>query len=243
MAPVSTFFNNFQASNESELLNSLIVESIRIYGCDMYYVPRELVNYDKLYGTDDSSRYDDAILIEMYVKNNQGFLGNKDFISKIAGVTIDDEMLFTVSRTVFEEEVGTARGFVRPREGDLIFFPLNNKAFEITFVEKYEMFYPLGALYTWDISCKLFQYSGEKIETGLADIDALQERSSLNVYDYAVRTEVGEMIMTEDDEVWITEDFLPIVDPLADNSFVSNTANIIIDWDEEDPMAEFGKVV
>jgi hypothetical protein len=240
----STFFNNFGASSEQNLLESLIIESIRIYGQDLYYIPRELLNYDKLYGTDDSSRYSDAFLIEMYIKSFDGFLGNKDFISKIAGVDIDDQVKFTMSKSVFEGEIGQEMGFSRPREGDIIYFPLNKKCFQITFVEKYEMFYQLGALYTWEVTCSLFEYSGEKIQTGIPEIDELQTRGTVNVYDYAVHTEDGAAITTEAGEIWVTSDtFLTDIDPLADNDYVGQQANAAIDWANEDPFAEFGKVV
>lgn len=241
--PVSTFFNNYGASGEQALLDSLIVESIRIYGEDMYYVPRELANFDKLYGEDDSSRYDEAIGIEIYLRSNQGFLGNKDMIKKIAGIDIDDEIKFIIARTTFDQLIGTTRGFVRPREGDLIFFPLNNKAFQITFVSKYEIFYQLGSLYTWEVSCMLFEYSGEKINTGLGDIDALEARGTVDIYDYAVHTEADEVIVTEANEVWTTTDqILTNVDPLADNDFLNEKAVTLDDWAQEDPMAEFGKI-
>lgn len=239
----SVFFNNFGASGEQQLLDSLIVESIKVYGSDMYYIPRELANFDKIYGSDDSSRYDDAILIEMYIRNNQGWLGNKDMIKQIAGLDIDDEVKFTIAKTTFDQLIGTTRGFARPREGDLIFFPLNNRAFQISFVDKFEIFYQLGSLYTWEVTAVLFEYSQEKFDTGIADIDSIVGAATLDIYDYSVRTEAGQVIMTEGGEVWTLNDHIIAgIDPLGDNDELNTRINTIEDWSQEDPMAEYGKL-
>mgnify|MGYP003350679236 CR=1 FL=1 len=126
----SVFYNNFQASQEQELLNNLIIESIRIYGNDCWYIPRKLNNYDEVYGADDQSSYEQAILMEMYIENYDGFKGDGNFMSKF-GIEIRDQVTFAFSMRVFDDEVGVLTTQPRPNEGDLIFFPLNKKCFQI----------------------------------------------------------------------------------------------------------------
>jgi signal peptidase I len=152
------FFNNFQASQEQLLLENLVIESIKIYGHDIYYVPRKLNNYDDVYGADDQSSYEVAYPIEMYIKSIDGFSGDQEFLSKF-GVEIRNQVVFSVARRIFNEEVGEFTAQVRPNEGDIIYFPLNQRAFQIKYVNKYEMFYQLGALQTWEMTCEVFEYS------------------------------------------------------------------------------------
>ena len=102
----------------------------------MYYIPRKLNNYDPVYGADDQSSYEQAIMIEMYIKSINGFSGDGSFLSKF-GLEIRDQVVFSVAQRIFSEEVGTVTTQVRPNEGDLIYFPLNNKCFQIKFVNKY----------------------------------------------------------------------------------------------------------
>ena len=139
------FFNNFQSSQEQLLLENLIIESIRIYGQDMYYIPRKLNNYDNVYGADDQSSYENAYSIELYIKSVDGFSGDGDFMSKF-GIEIRNQVVFSVAQRRFNEEIGDYTTQVRPNEGDLIYFPLNKKCFQIKYVNKFEMFYQLGAL-------------------------------------------------------------------------------------------------
>lgn len=94
------FFNNFQSSQEQLLLENLIIESIKIYGEDMYYLPRTINKKDELYGTDDISTYDSAVLVEMYIKNVDGFQGDGNFMSKF-GLEIRDQVTFTIAKRRF----------------------------------------------------------------------------------------------------------------------------------------------
>ena len=182
------FFNNFQASQEQLLLENLIVESIKIYGHDIYYIPRKLNNYDDVYGADDQSSYEVAYPIEMYIKSIDGFSGDQEFLSKF-GVEIRNQVVFSVARRIFNDEVGEFTTQVRPNEGDLIWFPLNQRAFQIKYVNKYEMFYQLGALQTWEMTCEVFEYSGELINTGIPEIDAIQKKYDINILDWTIKEE------------------------------------------------------
>jgi hypothetical protein len=235
------YFNNFQNSQEQLLIENLIIESIKIYGQDMYYVPRVIKNKDEIYGADDISEYNRAYPVELYIKSVDGFTGDGNFMSKF-GLEIRDQVVFSIAQRVFYEEVGMDSALIRPNEGDLIYFPLNNKVFKIMFVNKFEMFYQLGALQTWELTCELFEYSSEKFNTGIAEIDSIQKNFSLNVYDWALLNELNEMITDENGDVIVMENFtIEEIDDLADNSFIQNEIDEFLDFTEKDPFSETGQ--
>lgn len=237
--PTSPFFNNFAASQEQQLLDDLIVESIRVYGLDMYYVPRTVNNLDKLYTTDDQSSYESAHLVEIYIKSVDGFTGDGDFLSKF-GLQIRDQVVFSIARRTFDTWVGKPLNLTRPREGDLIYFPLNDKLFQIKYVNKFEMFYQLGSLQTWEVTCELFEYSNESFSTGVTNIDKIQNTLSTNILDYALRTPAGDVLVDENGNPIVNEKYnLDTILGTGANESVSNTAVDFIDWTQEDPFTEF----
>lgn len=214
--PTNVFFNNYKSRSEQGLLEDLIIESIRQYGMDVYYLPRAPIKHDALYGEDTIKAYRDNLPVEMYIKNIQGFGGQGDFMSKF-GLEIRDTMTLTVASKRFSQYVGQHTGFTRPREGDLIYFPLNDKIFEIKFVEHEDIFYQMGALHTYDLKCELFEYNNEIFETGLEYVDVLQPESSM-VTDINSPVEVA--------------------DPMADNAVIQDESNSVIDFNEQDPFSE-----
>lgn len=158
------------------LVEDLVIESLKIYGLDVYYLPRTTRDeVDYLFGEDSLKEYRTAHPIEMYLENVSGYDGEQDFISKF-GLEIRDEMTMLVSRLRFRYAVN---GYTRPREGDLIYVPLLNGFFEITYVENENsqaMFYTLGRgrggnVYLYAIKMKQFYFSNEIIDTGIKDID------------------------------------------------------------------------
>jgi len=173
------YFNNFpanQITSEQLLVEDLVIEALKIYGMDVYYLPRTTRDQvDYLYGEDTLKEYRTAHPIEMYLENVSGMDGEQDFISKF-GLEIRDEVTLLVSRLRFRYAVN---GYTRPREGDLIFVPLLNNFFEITFVEHEDqqtMFYTLGRgrggnVYVYALKMKQFVFSSEIVETGLKMID------------------------------------------------------------------------
>lgn len=199
------FINNFQSSQEQLLLEDLIIESVRMYGQDMFYIPRVLNNFDELYVADDQSSYEIPYPIEMYIKSVNGFSGDGNFMSKF-GIEIRDQVVFSVARRVFNSEVGTFTNTLRPNEGDLVFFPLNRKCFQIKYVNQHEMFYPLGKLYTWELTCELFEYSGEQLNTGIPYIDDLQVKYDTNMMSFALTEDDGSFILDEDGNLILLED-------------------------------------
>jgi hypothetical protein len=211
------YFNNFTNSGEQNLIEDLIIESIRIYGHDVWYIPRTLGAKDELLNEDDLSTFDAAYMVEMYIKNVEGFEGDGDFLSKF-GLQIRDSITFTIAMRKFNSEVGLYNEEVRPNEGDLIYFPLNNKIFEVQHVEHEAIFYQMGSLQTYDLRCELFEYSQERFNTGVLEIDTLFNR----------------YILTTNSAIANVES----VDLLADNFTIETIADSIIDFTEANPFGE-----
>jgi len=232
------FFNNFQASQEQLLLENLVIESIKIYGHDVYYIPRVLTNYDDVYGADDQSEYKQAYPVEMYIKSIDGFSGDGEFLSKF-GVEIRNQVIFSMSRRIFNEEIGEFTTQERPNEGDVIYFPLNKRLFIIRYVNKYEMFYQLGALQTWEMTCEVFEYAGESFNTGIPEIDVIQKKFSTNIFDWALKDEDGFMLMTEDGD-YLTLEHSSIDDllPASDNDEIQAESDQFVDFSAIDPFSE-----
>lgn len=238
----SVFFNNFQSSQEQYLIEDLIIESIKIYGYDIYYLPRTRVAYDTVYAEDALSEFKSAYNIEMYIKNVDGFSGDGDFMSKF-GLEIRDRVTFTIARRIFNNEIGSEIYQNRPNEGDLIFFPLNNKIFEIKFVEHESIFYQLGALQTYDLTCELFEYGSERFSTGIDIIDTLYTDNYLTgvntssaITDFAIQTEGVNPyeLLTEDGYRFLDEQF----NTVGDDEQIQTESNEFVDFSEMDPFAE-----
>tara|TARA_B100001059_G_C17785719_1_gene556944 strand:+ start:122 stop:1051 length:930 start_codon:yes stop_codon:yes gene_type:complete len=173
-------------SGEQNVVEDLTIETIKAMGRDMVYIPRTLVNEDKLFGEDPTSQFDDGYQLEMYVQSVDGFEGEGDIISKF-GLEIRDRMELIVSRKRFEQTVGIYESTTRPKEGDLIYFPLSKTLFEINFVEHENPFYQMGKLFTYRLSCEVFTYSQEDIDTGYSDIDTVED----SIQKFAVEFELG----------------------------------------------------
>ena len=160
--------------SEQNLYEDLIIESLKIFGQDVYYIPRTLVNRDNIMGEDIGSKFDDAYLIEAYIENVDGFEGSGDLYNKF-GLEIRDEATFIVSRRQWNNLVGFWNNSLedpKPQEGDLLFLPMSNSFFEIMFVEDEQPFYQLSNLPVFKMQCSLFEYNDEQFETGVSEIDA-----------------------------------------------------------------------
>ena len=134
------------SSQEQKFIENLVVESIEIYGQDIYYVPRTLVNRDTVFGEDSDSTFDSARAIRAYVNNVEGWEGQGELLSKF-GIRVEDKTTFIFSREKFTEKVDDLETLIvegRPNEGDLIWFPITKHLFEIKFVEVEKPFYQLG---------------------------------------------------------------------------------------------------
>ena len=204
----------------------------------MIYVPRNPVSIDVIYGEDPLREYMHAVPVEMYVKNIEGFAGEGDFLSKF-NIQIRDQITFSIARRVFSDEVGVLETITRPREGDLIFLPLNKKLFEIKFVEHEAIFYQLGALQMYDLKCELFEYNNEYFETGIEDIDKLMNNYSLDLSVFSIKTESG-LNLTDEEEYAILQESYDINenDVLANNDELELEAESLLDFTERDPFSE-----
>jgi hypothetical protein len=189
------YFNNFTNSQEQHLIEDLVTESIKIYGHDVYYLPRTLVARDSLYNQDDLSTFDSAYLVDMYIKNVEGFEGEGDLFQRF-GVEIRDQITFVISQRTFDLEISGATSLIRPNEGDLIFLPLNNKPFEIKFVEHEAVFYQMGSLQTYEMTCELYEYSGERFNTGITSIDNIENLNAPSTQIY-VENVTGNYVIDE----------------------------------------------
>tara|TARA_R110000772_G_scaffold7228_7_gene24763 strand:+ start:2291 stop:3046 length:756 start_codon:yes stop_codon:yes gene_type:complete len=249
MPTTNLYFNNFAFTQEQTLIENLVIESIRIYGIDVFYLPRTLVAEDNLFGEDVLSKFENAYQIEMYIKSVDGFQGDGDFLSKF-GLEIRDEMVLTVARRRFGEEIsieGTtpvdeADGVARPAEGDLVYFPLNGKIFEVKFVEHEAIFYQMGSLQTYDITLELFEYSHEVIDTGIADIDAIEDNYSGVKQNLELLDEASDRLVFENGFAIIQEEYkIETTDNQANNEFFQAASNIsFIDFTEVNPFSEGG---
>jgi len=230
------FFNNFQSSQEQLLIDDLVIESIKIYGLDCFYLPKKLIDKDKIYGEDSLSEYNKSYMVEMYVKNVEGFAGEGDFLSKF-NVEIRDQITLTIARRTFENEVQYFEfGYTRPREGDLIFLPLNNKVFQIKFVEHEPVFYQMGSLQMYDLKCELFEYSNEIMNTGFSAIDDLESVYSDAMNVYSILTENELEIQMEDGYSLINENEAIS----AENYEIQYESDDFLDFTEADPFSEGG---
>lgn len=171
--PRNVYFSQ-AVKSEQNLYEDLIIESLKIFGQDVYYIPRTLVNRDNIMGEDIGSKFDDAYLIEAYIENVDGFEGAGDLYNKF-GLEIRDEATFIVSRRQWNSLVGFWNNELedpKPQEGDLLFMPMSNTFFEIMFVEDEQPFYQLSNLPVYKMQCSLFEYNDEQFETGVSEIDA-----------------------------------------------------------------------
>ena len=222
----SVYFNHFESTPEQNLHQDLIIEAIKNYGIDVYYLPRKFVNEDLLYGEDTISEFNQAHLIEMYVKSVDGFEGEGDFVSRF-GLEIRDQVVFSVARRRFDNLDITEQD--RPLEGDVIFFPLNKKLYEIRFVEHESMFYQFGKLPIFDLTCELFQYDDQRIDTGVEDIDEIEDTLA-----YSINLSMGDGsgAYVDDETVYV-----------GDSVGSANTKARVVSWNATDKTLKITDVV
>ena len=179
---VSVYFNNQGATREQMLIEDMIIESIRNHGIDIYYMPRESQSeLDALFGDDPVKTYTKAYKIDMYLESFQDFEGNQEFFSKF-GLQIQKEARVAVARRTFERYVPKTIRNV-PKEGDLIYMPIQQKILEVRFVEEEKNFFQAGkvAPYMYGLNLEVFKYNGEVINTGVQEIDAIADLTAYGI--------------------------------------------------------------
>ena len=201
------FYFSEKVRSEIDLYEDLVIESLKIYGQDVYYLPRTLVNEDTLLGGDPTSQFASANKIEMYIENIEGFDGEGDLFTRF-GVEIRDEVTLVVAKRRFETQVkrmnNTGISLDRPAEGDLVFIPLTKKMFEIQHVEHEQPFYQIENLPVFKLRCTLFEYTGEDLDTSIDDIQSIEQDGT---YQYKVR---------------VVSPKLPVVTAIMDSSRVAS---------------------
>ena len=179
---LNPFFLQGTAS-EQRLLQDLVNEQMRMYGVEVVYIPRKFVRKQTIIEEIQSSAFDDNFAIEAYINTYDGYSGAGDVLTKF-GMSLRDELLITISKERFEDFIAPFLGSLdtglddstielstRPREGDIIYFPLGQRLFEVKFVEHEQPFYQLGKTYVYELKCELFEYEDEVIDTSIEEID------------------------------------------------------------------------
>ena len=195
-------------SGEQDVVEDLTIEIIKTMGRNMIYIPRDVAILDEIFGEGKQVSFNYGIPIEMYIDSVSGFPGQGDLSTKF-GIEVKDNVYLTLSKKRFIQEIQTRfPDITRPREGDLVFFPMSKALFEINFVEHENPFYQLGKLYSYQLTCELFSYDHEEFITGNTDIDAV-EAEKLGL------TAENDKFATENDDIF---DFTE-TDPFSQGSY------------------------
>jgi len=254
--PTNVYFSTGTTS-EQKLYEDLIIEQLKIYGQDVYYLPRKIANKDTIFGEDPASSFDDSYIIEMYVDNTDGYMGEQEIIKKF-GLELRDDIKFTVSKLRWETLVSNnsdLQNTTRPNEGDLVYFPTTKAFFEIQFVEHEQPFYQQSALPVYKLSCTKWEYSSERIDTGITEIDATEDALSTDTMNFQFSLETGTSasgaITLEsdigDNNYLINESFTMATQQPVDQgkafetaagTNTSSTEDDILDFSERNPFGE-----
>ena len=257
--PVNHYFqdgNGIGNTAEKRLYEDLIIEGLKIYGQDVYYLPRTLVNRDLILGEDMLSKFSSALLLEAYMETTEGFAGEQEIINKF-GLEIREDTTFMVSKRRFNQAVDEKATLVkegRPNEGDIIYMPLMNSFFEIQFVQDQEPFFQLGQLPVYKLVCTRWEYSSEQIDTGISTIDSAEDQYSLDqlAHQLSLENEDGSLLLENDSasgdsNYLLLETYaLQTQSTYANNTDLdteagfdtSSTADDILDFTERNPFGE-----
>ena len=181
-----------KVQSEQGIYEDIVIESLKMYGQDIYYLPRDIVNEDKIFGDDVPSRFNSSYKIEMYIENTEWFYGEGDLFTKF-GVEIRDQATFLVARRRWTQTVNRYDNDIsgdRPREGDLVYLPLSNSMFQVMAVEHEQPFYQISNLATYKLRCELFEYNDEDFDTNVDAIDGI-ERSYAYEYNLVLDSAGG----------------------------------------------------
>mgnify|MGYP003150473881 FL=1 len=231
--------------NSEQLLHEdLIIECLKIYGFEVFYLPRTSVNLDKIFNEDPLNLYKQCYPLEMYLTDIDGFGGEGDLLTKF-GVEIRDSANFIVSRRRWDQSVakaGDVQLATRPAEGDVLYFPLTKSFFEIRRVEGTDPFFQLGKLYVYQLYAELMQYSSERIDTDRDDIDDIERISSLDVKNFEVLLEDDTRLLLEytANSAIILESFdVEEIDAAAQNDTFDIESLGVLDFSEKNPFGEY----
>lgn len=259
--PVNFYFqdgNGIGNRAEQTLHEDLIIEGLRMYGHDVYYLPRTLVNKDIILGEDVASKFKSAFPIEAYFETSEGFAGQQELINKF-GLEIREDTTFMISKRRFDLLVDSKTTLIkegRPNEGDILYLPLMNSFFEIQFVEDQQPFFQLGNLPVYKLKVTRWEYSSEELNTGVDEIDEKEDTYSLSQTEHQIALEAEEgALLLENDSVdnevqyFLLESYnIQTQTKYASNKDLddeagfdtASTADDILDFSEENPFGDPG---
>lgn len=228
-------------SSEELLIESMIIESIKIYGFNLLYLPRTSIKQDDILGEDILSQFTQLYPIEGYLQNATGWDGSSEMMSKF-GIQVHDEATFMISQRRWMEAVGNQTNDLqlptRPAEGDLIYFEKTRSFFEIMFVEHLNPFFQAGKLYVYQLQCRLYQYSSEPIQTYDSDINDFVGGMDRNAYAWSIKTQSGSTLLTQSGGVVIQEAFPDDATSFDNTTDFDTESAALIDFDVNNPFGE-----
>lgn len=249
------WFRQYSSQGEQQLASDLVDEVISIHGVEVYYVPRVQMNTDTVMPDDKLSKFYNAYPITVYLKNVEGFGGQGDFLTQF-GLELRDQVTFTVSRKEFKKNVfdrdklfqftgrtWSGEPVLRPREGDIVYLPMNQKMYSIRFVENEAIFYQFGKLQCFDLQSELYAPNNELYDTGVPEIDAVFAQYGLAQQTNDTLADAsGKDILTSADGEYAIK-FDSGVDPNSGSAEdhsedIDQDANTIIDFNNNDPFGE-----
>ena len=245
--PTNFYFqsgNTSGTTNEQRLVEDLVIESLKIYGHDVFYLPKQTGNLDGILGEDALQYFDQAYPLEMYLENVQGFEGEGELFTKF-GFEFRSSATFVVAKRRWEE--GVAQNAVlelpgRPAEGDLLYFSKTKTFFVIKYVDFLNPFYQLGKIYTYKLQCDVFEFSSERIDTGIDEIDSITDASNQDVYRFQLLQQSGDFLLNSTDDSIILEIYATAdTDPQSDNDEFEVEAEGILDFTAFNPFGEVQK--
>lgn len=244
---VNKYFQNGKKGigerSTQNVIENLIEQAIKVAGYDLIYLPRQLNNFDKLFGEDTLSSFEAAYPIEMYLEQSSDYNGGNDMMSKF-GLQFNDTVTFVCSKRRWDEAIGRTGSTIIPRpcEGDIIYSGLTKSYFEIKFVDGLSNKFQIGKNYVWKFNCELFQYSSEKIDTGVSFIDDIKfPFSEMAEEQFVMFTDEGGELVDESGFDIVSEDFnMDVVDPQADNETIRHLNDGLLRFDLNNP---FGNIV
>lgn len=249
------YFRQYSNFGEQQLANDLANEVVAIHGAEVYYIPRMQMNTDTIMPDDKLSKFYNAYPITVYLKNVEGFGGQGDFLTQF-GLELRDQITFSISRDEFKKNVydrdklfqftgqtWSGEPILRPREGDLIYLPMNQKMYSIRFVEHEAIFYQFGKLQSFDLQSELYAPNNELYDTGVPEIDGIFAKFGLQQSGNDVLTDAtgADMLVSADDQYAIKFDSSG--DPNSGseedhNEDIDQEANTIIDYNNDDPFGD-----
>jgi len=191
--PTRNLYFSHGTRSERFLYEDLMIEQLRVFGQEVTYLPRTIVARDTILGEDALSKFEEAYSIEMYVENVSGFEGDGDIIGKF-GLEVRDDITLVVSKRRFDllvDQKSNTLAQDRPKEGDVIYMPVFKKMFEIQFVEDEDPFYQIADIPLFKLKCTTFEYSHEALDTGISEIDNVEDTLSTDVLAHQISLEEG----------------------------------------------------